>query len=331
MNEQTFLQALCTDCTDELAWQALADWLEEDGQTQRAELLRLVRRLRALGLKRTKERGPLVERVIDMLSAGVRPVVPEVVNSVGMRLALIPPGRFLMGSQTGGSNEERPRHRVEITRPFYMGVHQVTQAQWQAIMGDNPSYYAATGEGRDEVVGLDTDDFPVDSVSWDDTQSFLRRLSVQPQEVQARHVYRLPSEAEWEYACRAGTSTLFHFGDSLSATQANFDGNHPFGDEGKKGPYLERPCPVGSYPPNAVGLYDMHGNVWEWCADWYGNDYYKNSPKKDPQGPAEGSKHMFRGGSWYYVGWYCRSATREATFGHRPNGQGFRVVMVPAE
>jgi uncharacterized protein (TIGR02996 family) len=153
--EAAFLQALHADATDEATWLALADWLDEDGQGERAELVRLVRRLRTLPvMKRTKERARLEDRVAELLNAGVGPVVPEVVNSIGMRLALIPPGRFRMGSPAGEkerSKDEGPLHEVEITRAFYLGVFPVTQGQWQRVMGDNPSYFCATRDGKKHV------------------------------------------------------------------------------------------------------------------------------------------------------------------------------------
>src|SRR5262249_15622705 len=148
-----------------------------------------------------------------------------------------------------------------------------------------------------EVEGLDTSEFPVESVSWEDAQDFLKKLSARPEERKAGREYRLPSEAQWEYACRGGasSSTAFHVGASLSSAQANFNGNDPYGDA-NTGPYLERPCAVGCYRPNAFGLYDVHGNVWEWCEDWFDEDYYAKSPPKNPSGPDDGSFRVLRGG-----------------------------------
>jgi uncharacterized protein (TIGR02996 family) len=333
--EAVFFQALHADPTDEATWLVLADWLDDDGQAERAELVRLVRRLRALPVMEvTPERARLEDRLAELLNAGVRPVVPEVVNSIGMRLALIPPGRFRMGSPADEAqrSKDEAAHEVEITRPLYLGVFLVTQAQWQRVMGSNPSWFCATGGGKDEVAGLDTSDFPVEQVSWEDAQTFLERLTALPQEKEKGWQYRLPSEAEWEYACRGGaSSTAFCFGNSLSSFRANFIGDCPYGGA-DKGPSLGRTCPVGSYRPNAFGLCDMHGNVWEWCSDWYAGDYYGKSSPQDPPGPAEGPLRVIRGGCWRNDGRRCRSAFRLRNGpGRRNDGVGFRVAAVPRE
>jgi formylglycine-generating enzyme required for sulfatase activity len=258
---------------------------------------------------------------------------PEIVNSIGMKFVLIPAGTFLMGSpneEEHHDNDEVPLHEVEITQPFYLGVYQVTQAQWRAVMGTDPSWFSATGGGKGAVSGMDTDDFPVEMVSWEDAAAVLDKLSARPEEKKNERKYRLATEAEWEYTCRGGasSSTLFHYGTSLSSTQANFDGNYPYGDA-DKGPYLKRPCAVASYQPNGFGLYDMHGNVWEWCADWYDKDYYKASPRRDPPGPSGGASRVLRGGSWISLGWDCRSADR---YHDSPEARhrriGFRVAAV---
>ena len=142
------------------------------------------------------------------------------------------------------------------------------------------------------------------------------------------HSYRLPTEAEWECACRAGTTAQFYFGHTISTNQANYDGNYPYGNS-KKGIYRQKTTPVGSFPGNAWGLYDMHGNVWEWCQDWYDENYYKNSPREDPPGPARASLWILRGGSWSYFGRDCRFANRGRDVpGGRGVNLGFRVVEV---
>jgi formylglycine-generating enzyme required for sulfatase activity len=230
-------------------------------------------------------------------------------NSIGMRLVLVPAGEFVMGSpksEKGSSAQERPQHRVRISRPFYLGQYEVTQGDYTHVMGRNPSQFK-------DVAGLDSKRLPVESVNWEDAAEFCRRLSGLAAELKVGRVYRLPTEAEWEYACRAGSTTAFHHGESLSSTEANFNGEHPYGGA-KRGPYLQRPAVVGSYKPNAFGLYDMHGNVSEWCADWYDKDYYKNAPAMDPAGPKEGALtvpvRVLRGGSWSSISKVCRSSER---------------------
>ena len=150
------------------------------------------------------------------------------------------------------------------------GVYTVTQEQWQAVMGNNPSHFK--GEKN----------LPVEKVSWDDCQEFIKKLREKD-----KKPYRLPTEAEWEYACRAGTTTPFHFGETISTDQANYNGNFTYGN-GKKGVYRKKTTPVGSFPANAWGLHDMHGNVWQWCQDWYGD--YPQKDVVDPQGPEKGDR-----------------------------------------
>ncbi len=248
-------------------------------------------------------------------------------NSIGMKLILIPPGEFMMGSpdsEEKRGSHEGPQHQVRITKPFYLGVYQVTQEEYERVMGTNPSYFKTAS-------GQDTSRFPVEQVSWDDALKFCRKLSALPSERSAGREYRLPTEAEWEYACRAGTTTPFHFGSVLNGRQANHDGNRPYGTS-EKGPYLERTTTVGSYSANGFGLYDMHGNVWEWCADWYDEEYYANSPVDDPQGPASGSDRVYRGGCWGNSAGSCRSASRRRlTPVFRGINLGFRLALVPAD
>jgi formylglycine-generating enzyme required for sulfatase activity len=182
----------------------------------------------------------------------------------------------------------------------------------------------------------------MENVQWDQAAEFCKRLSALEAEKKAGRVYRLPSESEWEYACRAGTTTPFHSGKSLSSKEANFNGNYPYG-AGARGDYLRRTAKVGSYKPNAWGLYDMHGNVSEWCNDWYDPDYYKNSPKKDPTGPEKGVVptgyknrntpgvgqwyRVIRGGSWLDEARGCRSAYRYRAMPNEPYQLiGLRVV-----
>ncbi len=254
-------------------------------------------------------------------------------NSLGMKMAYIPAGKFRMGTPKTEEmvpEQERPVHEVEITRPFWLGVYEVTQDQYQKVMEANPSNFAETGAGKDKVMGLITRDFPVEMVSWNEAVEFCRRLSEMPEEKKAGRVYRLPTEAEWEYACRAGSSTAFAFGDSLSSEQANFDGNVPYGGA-QRGKSLGRTCAVGSYKPNRWGLHDMHGNVWEWCADFFDPGYYAKSPPQDPPGPTESQWHTIRGGSWSGIGRVARSGSRlRDEPDHRLPTIGFRVALTPA-
>jgi formylglycine-generating enzyme required for sulfatase activity len=252
----------------------------------------------------------------------------KLTNSIGMKLVRIPPGKFLMGSpneEHGRQVNESPRHEVEIRRSFYMAIYEVTQAQYKKVVGKNPSRFAAGGQFQHQVRGLNTDDFPVDSVSYQDAGDFCKKLSALPAEKGARRFYRLPTEAEWEYACRAGTTTPFAFGKSLSSTQANFNGNQPYGGAAN-GPHLQRPQKVGSYKPNAWGLYDMHGNVFEWVADRFGaSNYYAEGPRKDPH-CKEGRLYISRGGAWNCQGLMCRSAHRVPCQPIGTQSDGIRVV-----
>ena len=242
----------------------------------------------------------------------------EVSNSLGMKFRVIPPGTFDMGSPTSErmrSNDET-LHKVTITQPKLLGVYPVTQGEWTRVMGSNPSHF-------NTVSGQDTSRFPVECVSWEDCQEFLRKLNAEHGLEGFR--YRLPTEAEWEYACRAGTVTPFWFGGELNGQQANCDGNYPY--QTGKGPYLERPSVVGSYGANPFGVYDQHGNVDEWCGDWYDDDYYSSSPVEDPQGASSGSSRVLRGGSWLNNAFNCRAAYRflfEPS--RRDYGVGFRVL-----
>ncbi len=326
--ERTLLQALHVDPADRACWLALADWLEEDGQAARAECLRLRLSLQESDLERRLDRE---RRLLRLLDDGVRPAVPVLTSSIGLRLALIPAGSFWMGSpasESGRYADEDPRHRVEISRAFYLGVYPVTQQEYQRVMGSNPSHFRHGGPGAPLVSAIDTSSFPVERISWDDAQAFCRKLSALPEEAQAGRVYRLPTEAEWEYACRAGTTMVFHFGNSLSSDRANIDGKRPEGDDALPGRSLERTCAVGSYPANAFGLHDMHGNVWEWCADWFEETYYERSPGRDPAGPTTGFRRVLRGGSWFGGARFCRSAYR---YRYEPDAQhnefGLRVAL----
>jgi formylglycine-generating enzyme required for sulfatase activity len=223
-------------------------------------------------------------------------------NSIGMKFVLIPAGEFTMGSPENevGRNSDETQHNVKITKSFYIQTTEVTQAQWKAVMGNNPSYFKG-------------DDLPKEQVSWDDAQEFLKKLSAKE-----GVTYRLPTEAEWEYACRAGSTTRFCFGDDDSklVEYAWYSANSD-----------SKTHPVGGKKPNAWGLYDMHGNVWEWCQDWYDENYYKNSPAEDPQGPANGEFRVLRGGSWVFDSWVGRAADRARSGStSSASGTGFRAA-----
>jgi formylglycine-generating enzyme required for sulfatase activity len=294
---------------------------------------------------------PLISRVLG-LSA-------EITNTIGMKLVRIKPGRFQMGSpkdEEGRFDSEGPQHAVEITRPFYMGRFTVTVGQFRAFVkaaeyeteavADGQGgwgYNAATRkyEGRKkeyswrEVGWKQTDEHPVVNVTWNDAVKFCEWLSRKE-----KKTYALPTEAEWEYACRAGTGTRYSSGDAEASLKKvanitdaslkakldadfaktwvfqSWDDGHPF------------TAPVGSFQPNAWGLYDMHGNVFQWCADWYGETYYADSPIKDPKSPESGKYRVLRGGSWADDARHCRSAHRVGVGpAFRGNGVGFRVVL----
>ena len=242
--------------------------------------------------------------------AQTNPVAPTVITEIlpkGILLEMvkIPAGSFLMGTEeaevirlckeyeTDWFKCEMPQHRVNL-KEFYLGKYPVTQEQYQAIMGTNPSIFKNNPKNS------------VENVSWNDAQEFCQKLNDK-----TKKKYRLPSEAEWEYACRAGTTTSFYFGETISTDQANYDGNYTFG-KGKKGVYREKMTPVGSFPVNKFGLYDLHGNVWEWCQDlWHEN--YENAPKDGSswnENDSQSTLKLLRGGSWYDNPWDCRSANR---------------------
>jgi formylglycine-generating enzyme required for sulfatase activity len=249
----------------------------------------------------------------------VRQNPKEITNSIGIKLVRIPKGKFLMGSPEVeyGLVYSETLHEVTISNNFHMGSTEVTQAQWQKLMGNKPSKF-------------DGDELPVEQINWEEAVEFCKRLSERPEEKKAGRKYRLPTEAEWEYACRAGTSTPFHFGSRLSGRQANCNGAMPYGDD-KQGPHLKNTTPVGKYPGNAWGLYDMHGNVWEWCSDWAG-EYPPESFVTDPSGPATGSYRVNRGGSYGMSAVLCRSAFRNRFVPSlRSSLIGFRVVMTLSE
>jgi formylglycine-generating enzyme required for sulfatase activity len=243
-------------------------------------------------------------------------------NGVTLDMVLIPGGSFQMGSpkeELERSSSESPQHLVTVPT-FFMGKYAVTQAQWQAVstlpkvdcdLKPDPSRF----KGKDR---------PVEQISWDKATEFCKRLARQ-----TGRPYRLPSESEWEYACRAGTTTPFYFGETITTDLANYNGNYTY-SSAPKGTYQEETTPVGSFPANGFGLYDMHGNVWEWCADQWHNDY-ENAPNNGSawidETLSEQTSYVLRGGSWLNLPWNCRSATRnDDVAGRRDSNFGFRVV-----
>ena len=251
-------------------------------------------------------------------------------GGVMMKMVLLPAGEFMMGDTVSAEQragelntqadrllDEHPMHNVRISRPFYMGIYEVTQEQYEAVMGNNPSQF--TGPT-----------LPVEQVSWDDAVAFCRQAST----VTGR-TFRLPTEAEWEYACRAGTSTAFCWGDDFLQGICNIENDEGSDENSNVEPFrrmglpVDQTVPVGSFAPNVWGLHDMHGNVWEWCHDWYGEDYYADSEAVDPQGPRGGEVHVLRGGSWINPPAWGRSAKRNGySLRSTYTGiRGFRVAV----
>ena len=281
---------------------------------------------------------------------GERIDIELVKGGAKMTFAYIPPGKFLMGSPESEKDRDsdETQHSVTLTRGFYMGVHPVTQAQYEAVTGTNPSQFKG-------------DTLPVESVSWEDAVKFCNALSKKEGKtpcymegtwttVPGADGYRLSTEADWEYASRGMTTEEylklesegkptppFYWGGELNGTQANCNGSNPYGTAATDPPrYLGKTSPVGNYADKAPkkhpwGLCDVHGNVWEWCADWYDAAYYASSPKDDPTGAEDGSLRVGRGGCWDNGAWYCRSAYRgRGTPDVRYSYFGFRLAVVPS-
>ena len=320
-----------------------------------------------LGQTNVPSRGDIVEcdvtggpgTFVATIPDGIRIVIPGSFKSevTSLEMALIDAGEFLMGS-TGTESNRRPDellHRVKITQRFYLGIHEVTQAEYKYVMQTRPSAFSFSGASKDKVFKTITDRYPVESVSWFDAVEFCNRLSkrdgLKPYyniadaksesdsiveanvSIAGGSGYRLPTEAEWEYVCRAGTSTPFHYGQESQLLTANVKALAvPSGGYGTVPKFKElgRTTKVGSYPANDWGLFDMHGNAAEWCQDWYDKNYYADSPIDDPKGPEQGTHKVLRGGSWMVNDANCRSAAR---FFHLPRELkyygGFRVARTP--
>jgi formylglycine-generating enzyme required for sulfatase activity len=219
------------------------------------------------------------------------------------------PGRFSMGSPEDEAqrHEDETLHQATLTSGFWLAETVCTQALWTAVIGENPSHFK--GEDR-----------PVEMITWHDAVTFIDKLNQSRPGLDLR----LPTEAEWEFACRAGSETPFAFGTNITPEQVNYDGNYPYADAAK-GEYREQTIPVKALSPNAWGLYQMHGNVLEWCADWYGP--YATKPVTDPTGPESGRYRVLRGGGWFSSGWFVRSAYRICDDpGDRILNIGFRLA-----
>ena len=256
--------------------------------------------LRAVGIRQV---DPEAKPVPDRVLRSKQKDVPE-------NFVLIHGGEFTMGSPTyePERKSDETQHQVRVS-DFYIGKYVVTQSEWESVTGTNPSAFKGAN-------------LPVEQVSWDDCQAFIQALNRKTVQT-----YRLPTEAEWEYACRAGTTTPFSTGGNLTTEQANYNGNYPYNNN-RKGQHRKQTVAVDSFEPNAWGLYNMHGNVWEWCSDWYG--VYESGRVENPGGSKNGSYRVLRGGSWSFGAEHCRSASRDNdTPGSRSSRVGFRLVFVP--
>ncbi len=268
-------------------------------------------------------------------------------NSIGMEFILIPAGSFMMGTkgpdcshcpkeddpfteknelidckrkcweESGVVRNETPQHKVVITKPFYLGKYEITQEEWYEVMGNNPAFF------KSEKAGEDSRRYPVENISWEDSQKFITKLNANEGKK-----YRLPTEVEWEYACRAGTTTDFNKGDNLTTNQANYNGNYPCKNY-PNGKYLKKTTSVGNYPSNNWGLYDMHGNVWEWCQDNFHDNYHEAPVDGNAWESRKIGDRVLRGGDWNTGAKGCRSAFRFYRAGGTYNGIGFRLVLEP--
>ena len=254
----------------------------------------------------------------------------EMTNSIGMKLVLIPPGEFMMGSpkeliETEHVPAEGPQHRVRITKPFFLGTYLVTLEEYQRVMGANAGVFVAAGDVKDKVGGQDTRRFPV-GCGWDTAVEFCGKLSHLAEEKAAGRTYQLPSEARWEYACRAGSTGRYSFslGGNATAKESEEKALSEYGwfSDNSGG----MPHAVGLKRASAWGLYDMHGNAWEWCQDWFDTRNHARSATEDPLGPFNDANRVFRGGCWRDSAQACRSAFRASAVNNW--GLGFRVSLV---
>ena len=305
----------------------------------------------------SSEREGVWEAVETLVGNG-SPITRFVLSSMGLRsrwrarlnprpyfpgLAWIPPGKFMMGSPTSEAErfENETQHEVTLTKGFWMGKYEVTQEEYTSVIGSNPSYFRNGVDAISSGTGGNvTNDVrhPVENVTWHDATNYCAKLTQGDRsagKIPAGYSYRLPTEAEWEYACRGGTTTAFHFGNAIRQGMANFytllEYDSAVGSQQQpNNRWIGRTVETGSYAPNAYGLYDIHGNVWEWCSDRYGD--YGNAAAIDPTGPTSGDYRVFRGGGGGYYGGYCRAAFRSIIVpDYRDYGIGFRVVLSPGQ
>jgi formylglycine-generating enzyme required for sulfatase activity len=308
---ETLFKVLERESTEEIWWLAHQTLEKQDDPAIKAKLKNyfpwLWYEYKSVTVNR---RGEIIKRT----PGRARYYREDLGNGVYLDMVYIARGTFLMGapaSEHQSGDWERPQYRLTVS-DLWIGKYPVTQAQWEVVMGDNPAWFK--GANR-----------PAERVSWNRCQEFCQKLSERTSKG-----YRLPSEAEWEYACRAGTITPFNCGETLTTNLANYDGNYTYADEGK-GQYREGTVEVGSFPPNLWGLYDMHGNVWEWCEDGW-HDSYRGAPANGSTWTDNHSQtplRVLRGGSWCYDPANCRSASRGNEFRYNDDGadNGLRLVL----
>jgi uncharacterized protein (TIGR02996 family) len=323
---QSFLDGIVAHPDEGERWLILADWLE-DHADPRAELVRLTWQLQYESDHADFDQRQA--RVQALLAGGMVPVWPRR-TLAGIEFAWVPPGTFLMGSPLNEPDRQQgeAQHQVTVPTGFWIGVYLITQSQWTAVMGTNPSHYSRQGKGKERVKKIrdaDLERFPVEQVSWHHARAFCAWVGLG---------VTLPSEAQWEYACRAGTRTAFHFGATSNGTEANCLGKYPARTK-RMGSCPGRPTVVGTYPPNAWGLHDMHGNVAEWCLDTAPAVYFTRPVGVAPSEEENTALRVLRGGSFNDVAPDCRSASRTTL---RPNSLreglsgskrslGFRVIV----
>lgn len=305
VDEREFLAAIVAHPHDWAPRLVFADWLEERGDP-RGEMIRL---LEELTRPKCTYRNRKEARLRELMNEGVAPIAPIITNRLGMEFVAIPPGTFRMGSPEDehGRHRDEMQHVVTLTCGFFLGRFPVTQEQWQRVRKTNPSHWKGKTQPVDNIDRIR-------ALEWID---LLRKRDGLP--------YRLPTEAEWEFACRAGASTPFYTGRGITTQQANFNGVKS-SRRAKHSKYREKSTAVGSFPPNAFGLFDMHGNVWEWCLDSYAE--YSAEAQVDPLVKREAGQFVLRGGSWWNEADRARCAARHSLSATATGSAvGFRVCL----